>query len=349
MFEAHALSYGQRLGRGAIWTVFVGTLETACGPRNVAIKRLNMAIPQTYSDIQPYTLDLREQLAIASLELRAHTTPVLRSHKNIAKLLGVSWELVGPEHDPRLASRRPLLVMELAELAHPTLDVFIDSGHGARLDLEMKCSVVADIAEGLNATHQCGIIHGDVKPGNILIFRDTPTSPETVKLSDFGGCQPSVAEAYDSSRRMANLEVFPLAGTQVWNAPEVSSASHPHFRSMYRDYYSFGLVLYFVVFGASLQEILSEAPAAGTQDITLADHQARVSVAVTKGLERLVSEIGDADVRLFILAITMIILLRLDPEKRGKDRFFKDFRAYLQDRCGLLHLRMVFDTCTDRE
>ncbi|KAK5118734.1 hypothetical protein LTR85_007940 [Meristemomyces frigidus] len=342
LFQNRSLTFGRRLGRGAIWTVFKGTITTAQASTDVAIKRLNLAIPQTYSDIDPYALDLQEQLAIASLEIRALTTPALRCHGNIARLLGVSWEDVGPEHDAKLASRRPLLIMELAELSHPTLDTLLEvHGMDAGLGLDDKCSILADIAEALNATHECGIIHGDLKPGNILMFLSDARSRYAAKISDFGGCQPSAAEGYDSSRIAANLEVFPLAGTRRWNAPEVSSEAHPHFRSKYRDYYSFGMVIYFTLFGALPCEQSNDAATAHGSE-NKANEEWITSVVAHRLSQSANGNEHDTDVRLYILSLAIVVLLRHEPEKRAKDRFVKDCRAFLRDKELGMCLRTVF-------
>ncbi|KAK5717433.1 hypothetical protein LTR17_016120 [Elasticomyces elasticus] len=329
VFQSVALEFGQRLGRGAIWTVFQGTITTAEAKLDVAIKRLNLAIPQTYSDVDPYTLDLREQLAIASLEIRALTTPALKGHGNIARLLGVSWEDVGPGNDLKLASRRPLIIMELAELAHPTLDTLLEGQDTtAGLGLDSKCSIIAGVAEALSTIHECGIIHGDLKPGNILMFREKGASSYVAKISDFGGCQPSAAGEYDSSKVTADLEVFPLAGTRLWNAPEVSLVTHPHFRSKFRDYYSMGLVIYFALFGTLPYEQSDDS--ADSLRFEANGTERRIIPVVTQSLSHLLERY--ADVRLFTLALAIVVLLRHDPEKRAKDRFVKDCRAFLKDK-----------------
>lgn len=88
------------------------------------------------------------------------------------------------------------------------------------------------IAEGLQAAHKCGLIHRDVKPGNIL-FTDAHTS----KIVDFGlACL--VEEAAE-----AKGEVW---GTPYYVAPEKLNMEPEDFRS---DIYSLGATLFHAIAG----------------------------------------------------------------------------------------------------
>ncbi|KAH9208697.1 kinase-like domain-containing protein, partial [Leptodontidium sp. 2 PMI_412] len=50
------------------------------------------------------------------------------------------------------------------------------------LPFATKKSIALNIARGLSALHQCGVIHGDMKPENVLIFY----KPELhAKIADF--------------------------------------------------------------------------------------------------------------------------------------------------------------------
>ncbi len=73
--------------------------------------------------------------------------------------------------------------------------------HGARLPLHRALTIFAKVAEGVAAVHAAGIIHGDVKPSNIVIEEDTGR-PVLVDfglaghgndVGDFGGGTPSYA------------------------------------------------------------------------------------------------------------------------------------------------------------
>jgi eukaryotic-like serine/threonine-protein kinase len=73
--------------------------------------------------------------------------------------------------------------------------------HGARLPLHRALTILAKVAEGVGAVHAAGIIHGDVKPSNIVIEEDTGRpvlvdfglAGQGNDVGDFGGGTPSYA------------------------------------------------------------------------------------------------------------------------------------------------------------
>jgi serine/threonine protein kinase len=94
------------------------------------------------------------------------------------------------------------------------------------------CSWAADLATALGRAHQAGIIHGDVKPANIMI-----TEEGEVKLSDFGIAR--FATQVSGSGR--------IMGTPAYLAPE-QILGEPH--STRSDLFSLGIVLYYMLTGA---------------------------------------------------------------------------------------------------
>lgn len=73
--------------------------------------------------------------------------------------------------------------------------------HGARLPLHRALTIFAKVSEGVSAVHAAGIIHGDVKPANIVIEEDTGRpvlvdfglAGHGTDVGDFGGGTPSYA------------------------------------------------------------------------------------------------------------------------------------------------------------
>lgn len=92
-----------------------------------------------------------------------------------------------------------------------------------------------EIASGLEAAHAAGIVHGDLKPSNILV-----TSEGAVKLIDFGLARLQQREPDDHSGTYA------ITGTCGYMSPEQTRGERATVRS---DIFSFGAVLYEMVTG----------------------------------------------------------------------------------------------------
>jgi len=120
----------------------------------------------------------------------------------------------------------PFLVMEY--VAGTTLEEHLES-HS--LTLQRACTWAADIARALGLAHRAGIIHGDIKTGNIFV-----TAEEKVKLGDFGIAQ--LATQVSGSER--------VKGTPAYLAPEQILGASQDQRS---DQFSFGIVFYELLTG----------------------------------------------------------------------------------------------------
>jgi serine/threonine protein kinase len=94
------------------------------------------------------------------------------------------------------------------------------------------CSWAADLAAALGRAHSAGIIHGDLKPANIMV-----TEAGEIKLSDFGIAR--FATQVSGSGR--------IMGTPAYLAPE-QILGEPH--SSRSDLFSLGIVLYYMLTGA---------------------------------------------------------------------------------------------------
>jgi serine/threonine protein kinase len=124
------------------------------------------------------------------------------------------------------ATQTPYLVMELVDGV--ALDRILEKG---TLPLPRACAWIAHAAEALDVAHKRGVIHGDVKPANILIATDG-----RLKLTDFGMARVAKREARDSA----------LLGTPAYWCPEQIMGRPQDARS---DIFSLGVVLYEVVTG----------------------------------------------------------------------------------------------------
>jgi eukaryotic-like serine/threonine-protein kinase len=116
---------------------------------------------------------------------------------------------------------------------------------GGPLQPNEAAKVGAEVASALAAAHAVGIVHRDVKPGNILIAEDG-----SALISDFGIAQ-ALGDATLTSSGM-------IHGTPAYLAPEIARGSEANFAS---DVFSLGSTLYSAVEGH---------PPFGTDDNTMA-------------------------------------------------------------------------------
>ncbi|MFT5239120.1 MAG: serine/threonine protein kinase [Candidatus Promineifilaceae bacterium] len=133
------------------------------------------------------------------------------NHPNVAQIYSF-----GQEHS------QPYIVMEL--VSGKRFDKMID--RGVPLDPAVVMKVAVDIAEGLKAAEAIGLVHGDVKPENILLDESN-----NAKLVDFG-----IASFADQAQPEGGIW-----GTPYYIAPEKVTQKKSDTRS---DIYSLGASLY---------------------------------------------------------------------------------------------------------
>ncbi|KAF4945478.1 hypothetical protein FSARC_14421 [Fusarium sarcochroum] len=235
---------GIKLGAGAYMTVYRGSCIERFGERSLAIKMIDIPLPRGNSELPQFTDEWMHQLAIVSLEVRVLSNGLLRTHPNIVRLLGISFlEVCDPTNNTsNVEFLKPILLLEEAHQEYPTLERFYEfaKARGQTISTDTKVALWSGVADALSAVHIAGVVHGDVKPANVLIFENPSTGELVAKLSDFGGCH-----AEDDSDVTTQFE---LLGTEYWNAPEAYDSDHTQHRSKFRDIYSFGLLGFYILF-----------------------------------------------------------------------------------------------------
>ena len=210
------------LARGGIAEVYLGTHTLL--HRKVAVKILR----NQYED-DPDLLQRFRREAVVVSRLR---------HPNIVQIL-----------DLDVIDGIPYIVMEY--IAGPSLAAYLAAFHnkGRRVDLAIISRLLTSVAGALEYAHQMGIIHRDVKPGNILLNGATaPVIPGNTMpagfqpvLTDFG-----LVRFLSSSRQTS---IGQIAGTPAYMSPEQARWETTDERT---DIYSLGIVLYEMLSGGHL-------------------------------------------------------------------------------------------------
>jgi serine/threonine protein kinase len=218
--ERFSLTTGQMLGRYRILSLIghggMGEVYRARDPelgRDVAIKVLPTA----------FSADLDR---LARFEQEAYATGAL-NHPNIVSV-----------YDIGASGGNPYIVSELLEG-----ETLREKLRCAQLSQRKGIDYALQIAQGLAAAHEHGILHRDLKPENVFITND-----ERAKILDFGLAKLMQLGIGDAQSPMPRIDTHPGAvmGTVGYTAPEQVRGQKVDHRA---DIFSFGCILYEILSG----------------------------------------------------------------------------------------------------
>jgi serine/threonine-protein kinase len=195
----------RRLGAGGMSTVFLA--QDTVLERSVAVKLLAEHLADDDAFVARFQ---REALSAARLQ-----------HPNIVQVFDYGLDA---------SSNRHFIVMEFVD-GPSCADLLRDR---KRLDIEEAVRIVRDACHGLDYAHRAGVVHRDVKPGNLLLSGDSGAT----KLADFG-----IAKAAEQTRI---TQVGSVLGTAAYLSPEQAHGDEAGPRS---DTYSLGVCAYQLLTG----------------------------------------------------------------------------------------------------
>ena len=205
---APSIHLKKRIGRGGMGIVFLGRDESL--KREVAIKVLT---PELAGDQTVRTRFIREAEAAAAV---AHPNVVNIYHVGVLPTAGTPYFVMQYIEGPSMAEARGRMLPE------------------ARVR-----RVIGEVASGLAAAHRRGVVHRDIKPGNIVVDGETGRAV----LCDFG----IAAAAANSTRRSDRLtDEGSFVGTPTYMSPEIAAGEEAIDKS---DVYSLGIVAYELLTG----------------------------------------------------------------------------------------------------
>jgi eukaryotic-like serine/threonine-protein kinase len=228
-----------RLGVGGMSTVYLAVDSRL--ERRVAIKLLAEHLADDPTFVSRFR---REALSAARLV-----------HPNIVQVFDFGFDESQHQH---------FIVMEHVS-GHSCAELLRDRGH---LDIEPAIDVISQSCRGLDYAHRNGVIHRDVKPGNLLV-----SDADVVKLADFG-----IARAVDQS---SITQVGSVLGTAAYLSPEQARGEEAGPRA---DLYSLGVVAYQLLSGRLPYEATSLSELALMQQRELPEPLDHVNPKVTPEL-----------------------------------------------------------------
>ncbi|MBG6055157.1 serine/threonine-protein kinase [Salinibacterium sp. CAN_S4] len=262
---------GELLGHGGMADVHLGT-DNRLG-RRVAIKLLKPSLAQNPAFRTRFRREAQDAAKMA--------------HPTIVRIFDAGEESIKDDRGAEILV--PYIVMEYVD-GRLLKDIVADGP----LEPAEACRIIGQVLTALEYSHRAGVVHRDIKPGNIMI-----TTSGQVKVMDFG-----IARAIsDSSATIA--ETSAIVGTAAYFSPEQARGESVDART---DLYSTGIMLFELLTGRT--------PFRGENPVAIAYQHVNSEAPAPSSLNPKVSPALDA-----------VVLRSLAKDRFGRYQSASDFRA----------------------
>ena len=218
-----------RIGRGGQARIYQALANAQI---SFAFKRFD------HPDHDPFRETVQEMVVLSH--------PMIREHEHIVQLEGICWDI------PQDNKIWPVLVFQKSHLgdlkSFTRLEKFKNLSMKDRLYLcvdigiairDMHCNGNIFLLTVLTtANRRVGIVHGDIKPQNVLVFVEK--SRFVAKVADFG-----FATHFQSEDDLVSIP-----RSAPWNAPEHHSGDFKPEQAKQMDMYSFGMLVFWLLYEA---------------------------------------------------------------------------------------------------
>ncbi|KAF8545323.1 kinase-like domain-containing protein [Trichophaea hybrida] len=251
------------------------------------------------------------------LQIMGHD-PLYR-HPNVVTLRGVGWYYhVHDFSTPQIRTwAEPRLLLEQAET---TLEDFLSSNPD--LPFQARLRILRDVSCGLLQIHECAVIHGDVKPDNVLLFRNTDSNEDNSHQFNFTA---KIADFSHSIIDTGSITSLP-GGTYRYFAPETLEDRINPEHAKATDVFSLGMLFWRVLF-PDVELPIRKPHETRSEDFYFSKAQSQVYRSFQNSTDRQWKH----DLLEFLFQHT----LRTDPRNRSLEDVTERLRVSCVDRDGM--------------